>query len=101
MSQKFPPGEICRVNDRAKVNKSMREKDLRRCRSLFLSWHSFAGFFGHGLKVGQVSNLSFDADMELAGNPTTGWKPVLRMNGFLNHVVFFCVSLIFLMISAF
>jgi hypothetical protein len=23
--------------------------------------------------------------MEFAGNPMTGWKPVLRMNGILNH----------------
>jgi hypothetical protein len=43
----------------------------------------------HGSKVGQVSNLSFDAEMKFTGNPMTGWTPVQQMNGLLNHAKLF------------
>ena len=41
--------------------------------------------FGHGSNVGQVSNLSSDGHEKFAAIPMTGWKPVLRKSGILNH----------------
>jgi len=40
---------------------------------------------GHGSNVGQVSNLSSDGHEKFAAIPMTGWKPVLRKSGILNH----------------